>query len=45
MYGVKYEIDEMMSASQFSRNMNKVAELLRVVHYFLFELFVVFSFG
>lgn len=28
MYGVKYEIDEMMSASAFSRNMNKVSELL-----------------
>ncbi|WP_265820969.1 hypothetical protein [Geovibrio ferrireducens] len=29
MYGVKYELNEMMSASSFSRNMNKVAELLR----------------
>jgi PHD/YefM family antitoxin component YafN of YafNO toxin-antitoxin module len=28
MYGVKYELDEMMSASSFSRNMNKVSELL-----------------
>lgn len=28
MYGVKYEIDEMMSSSTFSRNMNKVSELL-----------------
>lgn len=28
MYGVKYELDEMMSASTFSRNMNKVSELL-----------------
>jgi len=29
MYGVKYELDEMMSASTFSRNMNKVSELLK----------------
>ncbi|MCD8492567.1 MAG: type II toxin-antitoxin system Phd/YefM family antitoxin [Geovibrio sp.] len=29
MYGVKYELNEMMSASSFSRNMNKVADLLR----------------
>jgi PHD/YefM family antitoxin component YafN of YafNO toxin-antitoxin module len=29
MYGVKYELEEMMSASSFSRNMNKVAEILR----------------
>jgi len=29
MYGVKYELDEMMSSSSFSRNMNKVAELLK----------------
>jgi PHD/YefM family antitoxin component YafN of YafNO toxin-antitoxin module len=28
MYGVKYELDEMMSASTFSRNMNRVSELL-----------------
>ncbi|TCK59867.1 type II toxin-antitoxin system Phd/YefM family antitoxin [Seleniivibrio woodruffii] len=31
MYGVKYEIDEMMSASSFSRNMNKVSELLETM--------------
>ena len=28
MYGVKYELDEMMSASTFSRNMNKVSDML-----------------
>jgi len=31
MYGVKYELDEMMSASTFSRNMNKVSKLLETM--------------